>query len=101
MDEKYWSEPNRFRPERFLNDDGLLVNIKPNSFIPFSYGRRVCPGEDLAINDMFLILVRFIQLTNDYDIVLCNDRPTDDDLEPNRETLVLQSPKSFDIMFKT
>ncbi|XP_070574470.1 steroid 17-alpha-hydroxylase/17,20 lyase-like [Ptychodera flava] len=53
-DEKYWKEPEKFRPERFLHEDGRALP-KQDSFLPFSAGRRVCVGDVLAKNEMLLI----------------------------------------------
>lgn len=36
MDEKYWTEPDKFNPYRFLNVEGRFV--KPEGFIPFQTG---------------------------------------------------------------
>ncbi|XP_058828153.1 probable cytochrome P450 305a1 [Topomyia yanbarensis] len=46
MDEEYWTDPKTFRPERFLNEDGQLVNTE--RLIPFSLGKRKCLGDGLA-----------------------------------------------------
>ncbi|CAL1295291.1 unnamed protein product [Larinioides sclopetarius] len=47
-DPDYWDEPDAFRPERFLSADGKQF-IKPTiNFVPFSVGRRNCPGETIA-----------------------------------------------------
>lgn len=35
MDES-WGDPDDFRPERFINEEGSIVI--PDRFIPFSYG---------------------------------------------------------------
>ena len=35
-DPQIWTDPEDFRPERFLNDDGKCV--RPDEFIPFSLG---------------------------------------------------------------
>ncbi|XP_070543894.1 steroid 17-alpha-hydroxylase/17,20 lyase-like isoform X2 [Ptychodera flava] len=60
MDEKYWTEPEQFRPERFLDEDGQALP-KQDSFLPFSAGRRVCVGEVLAKNEMLLIFTCLFQ----------------------------------------
>ncbi|XP_070575518.1 steroid 17-alpha-hydroxylase/17,20 lyase-like [Ptychodera flava] len=60
MDENYWKEPQEFRPERFLDEDGQALP-KQDSFLPFSAGRRVCVGEVLAKNEMLLIFVCLFQ----------------------------------------
>ncbi|XP_072041972.1 cytochrome P450 2U1-like [Amphiura filiformis] len=47
-----WDAPDTFRPERFLDDDGLVS--QPDEYIPFSVGRRVCLGENLAKMELFI-----------------------------------------------
>ncbi|CAG2164301.1 unnamed protein product [Oppiella nova] len=56
MDEKNWTDADKFNPDRFLDNHGKFDTVKPPAFIPFSTGRRICPGEQLAINNLFLIL---------------------------------------------
>ncbi|XP_070556484.1 cytochrome P450 1A1-like [Ptychodera flava] len=60
MDEKYWKEPEKFCPERFLDDEGN-VQKRQESYLPFSAGRRMCLGEILARNNLFLILTCLFQ----------------------------------------
>ncbi|XP_022082689.1 steroid 17-alpha-hydroxylase/17,20 lyase-like isoform X2 [Acanthaster planci] len=50
-----WEEPDKFKPERFLNEDGQLPAKLPESLIPFGIGRRVCLGEDFAKKEVFLL----------------------------------------------
>ncbi|CAG2121054.1 unnamed protein product [Medioppia subpectinata] len=68
--EKEWERANDFMPERFLDSEGQFVSTRPKAYMPFGVGRRVCPGERLAIADLFLVLVRFLQRTQRYDILV-------------------------------
>ncbi|XP_070562376.1 cytochrome P450 1A5-like isoform X1 [Ptychodera flava] len=60
MDEEYWKEPEKFCPERFLDDKGR-VEKRQESYFPFSTGCRMCVGETLTRNEMFLILTCLFQ----------------------------------------
>ncbi|XP_035661944.1 cytochrome P450 2U1-like [Branchiostoma floridae] len=54
MDPEFWPDPEKFDPRRFLDSDGKVVT-RPESFMPFSTGRRVCLGEQLAKMELFLL----------------------------------------------
>ncbi|KAH9510281.1 cytochrome P450 2 sub U member 1 [Bulinus truncatus] len=54
-----WGDPETFRPERFLDEQGNIV--KREELIPFSIGRRVCLGESLANMELFLYLSTLFQ----------------------------------------
>lgn len=58
-DREHWSDPEVFRPERFLDTDGKFV--KDEWLIPFGVGKRVCLGEILARNMLFLIFTTLMQ----------------------------------------
>ena len=63
-DEKLWHDPWTFRPERFLDSNGELLPADHDlrkAWIPFSLGRRSCPGETLAMTRTFLYLTRILQ----------------------------------------
>ena len=59
-DPEIWDEPEVFRPERFLDEEGNFVPPKVDRFLPFSAGRRVCLGESLARMELFLVLARLL-----------------------------------------
>ncbi|XP_069753816.1 vitamin D 25-hydroxylase isoform X4 [Narcine bancroftii] len=59
FDEKYWSSPDLFCPERFLDKNGQFV--KKEAFVPFSIGRRHCLGEQLARMEFFLFFTMLLQ----------------------------------------
>ncbi|PKK77505.1 cytochrome P450 [Rhizophagus irregularis] len=44
--EDYWEEPNKFNPDRWMNES---FEPKKNSYIVFGGGLRSCPGRKLAI----------------------------------------------------
>ncbi|XP_041651165.1 cytochrome P450 2F2-like [Cheilinus undulatus] len=58
-EEGQWKHPHGFHPENFLNDKGEFV--KPEAFMPFSAGSRVCLGESLARMELFLIMVTLLR----------------------------------------
>ncbi|KAM3610065.1 uncharacterized protein V6R79_024740 [Siganus canaliculatus] len=58
-EEGQWKYPHEFNPENFLNDQGEFV--KPEAFMPFSAGPRVCLGEALARMELFLIIVTLLR----------------------------------------
>lgn len=61
MDPTFWENPVEFRPERFLKDDGTGLKPKAEQLIPFSVGKRMCPGETLATVEVFLYLTTILQ----------------------------------------
>ncbi|XP_038609181.1 cytochrome P450 2J2 [Tachyglossus aculeatus] len=46
-----WETPDKFNPQHFL-DNGQLK--KKESFLPFSMGKRMCLGEQLARTELFI-----------------------------------------------
>ncbi|XP_035684142.1 cytochrome P450 2J5-like [Branchiostoma floridae] len=54
MDPKFWPDPEKFDPRRFLGSDDNVVR-RQESFMPFSTGRRACLGEQLAKMELFLL----------------------------------------------
>ncbi|XP_051891138.1 cytochrome P450 2J6-like [Pristis pectinata] len=59
FDEDIWSTPHQFNPGHFLNSGGKTV--KPEAFIPFSAGHRVCLGEQLAKTELFIFFTSMLQ----------------------------------------
>ncbi|KAG1966962.1 cytochrome P450 2K1-like [Pimephales promelas] len=58
-DEHFWETPDSFNPGHFLNKQGQFV--KKGAFLPFSAGRRACPGQSLARMELFLFFTSLLQ----------------------------------------
>lgn len=58
-DEDIWLTPHQFNPGHFLNSDRMFM--KPEAFIPFSAGHRVCLGEQLAKTELFIFFTSLLQ----------------------------------------
>lgn len=62
--EDQWEDPWGFHPERFLDDNGQLLQADHptrQNMILFGTGCRSCPGEAFARSRMFLIVTTLIQ----------------------------------------
>ncbi|XP_072015541.1 cytochrome P450 2A10-like isoform X1 [Amphiura filiformis] len=57
-----WGDPEEFRPERFLDDEGNFR--EPDEVIPFGVGRRVCLGEALARQELFIFFTHLLHQFN-------------------------------------
>ncbi|XP_037541141.1 cytochrome P450 2K4-like [Nematolebias whitei] len=58
-DEHEWEKPESFHPAHFLDKDGNF--LKRDAFMPFSAGRRMCPGESLAKAELFIFFATLLQ----------------------------------------
>ncbi|CAN1224296.1 Premnaspirodiene oxygenase [Linum perenne] len=62
-DPRYWVEPEKFYPERFLIEEATNKNYKGTDnfeYIPFGAGRRMCPGISYASAIMKLTLANML-----------------------------------------
>ncbi len=75
------------------------MSSRPSAFIPFGLGRRVCLGEKLALVDLFLVLVRFLQAIDGYEIALENV-PQNWSLEPDPNTNDSIVPLEYKVLLK-
>ncbi|XP_072043283.1 cytochrome P450 2U1-like [Amphiura filiformis] len=63
-------EPDRFNPERFINEAGEY--LAKEEVCPFGVGRRICTGKQLAKMELFIF---FTHLLHRYSLVKPDDAP--------------------------
>ncbi|XP_062587481.1 steroid 17-alpha-hydroxylase/17,20 lyase-like [Saccostrea cucullata] len=63
-DPKYWENPEKFDPNRYLNEEGKVDPTKLESWLPFSAGRRMCLGESIAKPEILMMCVHLLQRFN-------------------------------------
>ncbi|XP_071136102.1 steroid 17-alpha-hydroxylase/17,20 lyase-like isoform X2 [Mytilus edulis] len=92
-DPNYWKDVDKFDPTRYLDENGKL-GIKPESWLPFSAGRRVCLGESVAKPELHLIFATIMQR---FDITMPDE--TNPELKLGGSGLIPQ-PAPFEIIVK-
>ncbi|XP_012942000.2 cytochrome P450 76A1 [Aplysia californica] len=63
-DPKIWDDPWKFKPERFLDESGVILPANHpvrKKILPFGHGIRMCPGEAFARSRVFLFVVSILQ----------------------------------------
>ncbi|XP_067003245.1 probable cytochrome P450 303a1 [Anabrus simplex] len=90
MDKKTWGDPEAFRPDRFLDEEGKLS--VPEQFTPFGLGKHRCMGENMAKANVFLFMATLLQ---NFNFSLPPDTPP-----PTTEHIdgVTPSPKPFEAL---
>lgn len=88
--DRYWTNPEAFRPERFLDQEGKVAKNIEN-YAPFSIGKRLCIGETVAYIELFLY---FVGVMKRFQILPASEDTTPDlkgslglTLQPSREQL--------------
>lgn len=59
-DKEIWLEPNKYEPERFINEDVAIMGSDLR-LAPFGSGRRVCPGKAMGLATVELWLAQLLQ----------------------------------------
>ena len=55
FDEETYPNPEAFDPTRYLTQDGKLDKNAPDPYeVAFGFGRRICPGRHLALENVWI-----------------------------------------------
>ncbi|EFN79541.1 Probable cytochrome P450 304a1 [Harpegnathos saltator] len=74
-DPDLWGDPDNFRPERFIDEDGALIK---DMSLPFGLGHRVCPGETYSRYYVFGLTSALLQTFNFFAVEGEPSKPGDD-----------------------
>ena len=58
-----YPDPETFKPERFLNEDGTFRD-DPTLSLAFGAGKRICPGRQLAEATLFVVAASVLSVFN-------------------------------------
>ncbi len=100
-DKGFWGDPDSFRPERFLDDDGNLIPADhPNRkhHMPFGAGMRVCLGESLALARLFLWTAITVQR---FEIAPASGNDNEINLPENFEFKGILNLKPYKVLFSS
>ncbi|KAH9945402.1 cytochrome P450, partial [Epithele typhae] len=59
-DAKTYPHPDAFDPSRFLAPSGAVDPCVPDPFIVFGFGRRVCPGQHMALDALWVTVATVV-----------------------------------------
>ena len=62
-DPEAYPEPDKFKPERFLDEDGT-VRDDPMLSLVFGAGKRICPGRHLVEATLFIVASSILSVFN-------------------------------------
>ena len=87
-----FGEPDRFNPERWLQAaDPNECPHNTQAFLPFGTGPRFCPGRNLALAEIKIVLA---MLCRNFDLRLTNP-----DIEVEEKLSFTMLPKNLDVKF--
>jgi cytochrome P450 len=58
-----YPDPDTFKPERFINEDGTLRD-DPVLTSAFGFGKRVCPGRHFVDASFFIVVASLLSVFN-------------------------------------
>jgi cytochrome P450 len=90
-DPRWWSEPEAFRPERWL--DGSTKEIPKYAYFPFGGGPRICIGNTFAMTETVIVLAEIARRFR-------FERTSREPLLP-KPSITLRPDRRLDVVLKT
>ena len=92
-DERYWQEPEKFNPHRFLSENGKIREDLLDKYYPFGIGKRRCFGEHLSRLEIFLFITNLMHQ--------CKfARVAGEELSFNGKEGIIIHPKEYNVIVK-
>jgi len=95
-DPRFWSKPDEFHPQHFLKDGQVLENKE--GFLPYSTGKRACPGAKIADMQLFLVITNIL---TDFNLSLPKGDKGDLGTQFKAGTAVLRNPKPYRVVVQS
>jgi cytochrome P450 len=62
-DPEIYPDPEEFKPERFLNEDGSIQD-DPTLALVYGIGKRICPGRHFVDATLFIVIASVLSAFN-------------------------------------
>ncbi|EIN06339.1 cytochrome P450 [Punctularia strigosozonata HHB-11173 SS5] len=94
-DPEVYPEPDAFKPERFLKEDGSFdTTVQDPNVAAFGFGRRICPGRWFSGQSLFISVATVLSVFDIKAPVDETGKPTE--LKTDMTTGVLSYPEPFE-----
>ena len=70
--EKYFKDPLVFDPDRWLDESLSEVKHHPYASLPFGHGARMCLGQHIAYQEIYLTIIKLLQ---NFEIIYLGNKP--------------------------
>ncbi|KAN0137798.1 Cytochrome P450 [Lactarius tabidus] len=90
-----YPDPEAFKPERFLNEDGTLRD-DPVITLAFGIGKRICPGRHFVDATLFIVVSSVLSVFNVAKAKDKNGREIPVNVATSLESLIVMHPEKFE-----